>query len=188
VTSALQLTPPISTYGDIGRQPQVGIMLYTRAAYTSQTDPVTGWRRAIYLHATNEAKARTEIADNFTEIKKTKEGLYLFIYKDKKTGKIWSLSSQVDRFVARRNNVGKWEHIAFDVTKTLDIIFQHFNENQSIREQLQNTPLEKVADDKERLAWQSLVFCINMLMQIRNGNGKKDENSDFLHSPVINES
>jgi CRISPR-associated protein Cpf1 len=49
VQKALQLTPPVNNFGDIENARQYGIMLYTRANYTSQTDPKTGWRKTIYL-------------------------------------------------------------------------------------------------------------------------------------------
>ena len=44
VTSAYQLAPQINTFWDI-KWKQRGIMLYTRANYTSVTDPLTGWRK-----------------------------------------------------------------------------------------------------------------------------------------------
>ena len=45
VSKALQLTPPINNYQDIEGKKQFGVMLYTRANYTSITDPATGWRK-----------------------------------------------------------------------------------------------------------------------------------------------
>lgn len=49
VGKGLQLTPPIANYQDIENKKQFGIMLYTRANYTSVIDPLTGWRKTIYL-------------------------------------------------------------------------------------------------------------------------------------------
>lgn len=61
VTDALQLTPPVANYGDIEAKKQVGIILYTRANYTSQTDPVTGWRKTIYLKKGSEDNIKEQI-------------------------------------------------------------------------------------------------------------------------------
>jgi CRISPR-associated protein Cpf1 len=41
ISNGLQLTPPVENYQDMEYK-QVGIMLYTRANYTSVTDPETG--------------------------------------------------------------------------------------------------------------------------------------------------
>jgi CRISPR-associated protein Cpf1 len=49
VQKALQLTLPVTNFSEIENAKQYGIMLYTRANYTSQTDPKTGWRKTIYL-------------------------------------------------------------------------------------------------------------------------------------------
>ncbi|HRO43870.1 MAG TPA: hypothetical protein PL009_13620 [Flavipsychrobacter sp.] len=54
VSHALQLTPLITNYQDIENRKQVGVLLYTRANYTSVTDPVTGWRKSIYLKKGSE--------------------------------------------------------------------------------------------------------------------------------------
>lgn len=43
-------------------------MLYTRANYTSQTDPLTGWRKTIYLKAGGDI--RDQIIQNFKDIRK----------------------------------------------------------------------------------------------------------------------
>ncbi len=83
VTHALQLTPPVTNYGDIENRKQVGIMLYTRANYTSQTDPATGWRRSLYLKY--DSKNPLQFLEKFESIDQ-ENGIYIFTVKpDEKT-------------------------------------------------------------------------------------------------------
>lgn len=91
VTHALQFTPPVANYGDIENRKQIGIMLYTRANYTSQTDPLTGWRRSMYLKY--DSKNSLQFLEKFASIER-KNGTYIFTTQpDEKTGKIWKLTS-----------------------------------------------------------------------------------------------
>jgi len=181
VTNAFQLTPPVSNYGDIEARKQVGIMFYTRANYTSQTDPVSGWRRSLYLKYDSKNPLQT-IISNFQSIER-ENGRYVFITQpDLKSNTSWKLSSQVDRYYGKKNSHGDWETMKLDCTKTLDAIFGNIQWD-SLLEQISESNLEKVFDKKTAVEW--LIYVINMIMQIRNGDGKEGINNDFLHSPVI---
>ena len=68
VGKGLQLTPPIANYQDIENKKQFGIMLYTRANYTSVIAPLAGWRKTIYLKKGSEEFTKKEILENFTDI------------------------------------------------------------------------------------------------------------------------
>lgn len=67
VSNALQLTPPLLNYDDIKGKKQFGIMLYTRANYTSITDPTTGWRKTIYLKDGKEEDIKNQICEKFSD-------------------------------------------------------------------------------------------------------------------------
>ncbi|PIQ68999.1 MAG: type V CRISPR-associated protein Cpf1 [Candidatus Taylorbacteria bacterium CG11_big_fil_rev_8_21_14_0_20_46_11] len=190
VTKALQLTPPVSNYGDIEGRNQIGIMLYTKADYTSQTDPVTGWRKSIYLKKGSEEDIKRQIADSFSDI--TFDGKdYCFIYTDKNTRKLWKLYSgesgkSLERFRREQNrNTGEWVSTPQDVTKNLSKLFTSFDLNKSLHSQIVDEGVELVKMD-EHTAWESLRFTIEMIQQIRN-TGVKKEDSDFILSPVRDE-
>ena len=192
VTNALQLTPPVQNYGDIENRKQAGIMFYTRANYTSQTDPLTGWRKTIYLKKGSEAMIWNQIENSFDEIG-FKDGHYYFEYKDEKTGKKWKLWSGHDdkpllRYRGKRGkDKNEWIIDKVDVEDLLDGLFEGFDKSQSILQQLKNgKSLNKITNDYT--AWESLRFVVDIIQQIRNsGNVNKDQDDNFLLSPVRDE-
>ena len=185
VTHALQLTPPVNGYGDIEKYKQVGIMFYTRANYTSQTDPISGWRRSLYLKYDSKKPFDT-IREYFTTVEKRGERYSFITRRDAKTGISWEFTSEVDRYTGRKNSHGDWEQIPFNVTKTLDELFKNIHTN-NILESFEKEKLLKPTHPclEKKTATESLIFTINILMQIRNSSGQNDRDSDFLHSPVI---
>lgn len=190
VTRALQLTPPVANYGDIENRKQVGIMLYTRAHYTSQTDPVTGWRKNIYLKKGSEADIKRQIVDNFSEIRFDGKDYY-FEYTDRNTGKIWRLYSgsngkSLDRFRGSRGkDKNEWKIDRQNIVKILDGVFANCDKNRSLLAQIidENVQLNKF---DEHTAWESLRFAIELNQQIRN-TGTEERDDDFILSPVRDE-
>jgi len=190
VTRALQLTPPVNNYGDIEKRKQVGIMLYTRANYTSQTDPETGWRKIIYLKKGNEEAIKEQILQNFTDI--WFDGLdYYFEYPNKnKSDKPWKLYSgkggkSLDRFRrSRGKDKNEWTIEPVNVVNILKQVFVNFDEKRSLRSQIiEGKALARTKEKTDFTAWEALRFAIDLIQQIRNtGNNEKD--ADFLHSPV----
>jgi len=200
VANALQLTPAVSNYQDIENRKQVGIMLYTRANYTSVTDPATGWRKTIYLKSGSEADIKKQIVG--TKEGKFEDGAlseigfdgldYFFIYTDKNTGKEWKLWSgkngkSLERYRFKRGN-SKNESIieSIEVKPLLDKLFEKFDKSKSLKQQIKDgMELQKT---NEHTAWETLRFAIDIIQQIRNSgdtNNKQDDN--FLLSPVRNE-
>lgn len=194
VTKALQLVPPVNNFGDIERKKQVGIMLYTRANYTSTTDPSTGWRKKIYLKKGSEESIKEQITESFTDI-----GLdgkdYFFEYIDKNIGKQWRLYSgkngnSLDRFRGTKSyDKNEWNVTKVDVGKILKTLFEGFDKNESFLSQImnKNASLNKIEDNalnpNKTTAWESLRFAIDIMQQIRNV-GKAEEDNDFILSPV----
>lgn len=181
VTNAYQLTPKVDTFGDIEKYKQVGIIFYTRANYTSQTDPVTGWRKSIYLKKWVE-HIKKGILDFQEIIYKNNE--YIFSYADK-LGKIWHMHTKIngksiERYRGQRNKEHHiWEYTQIDVNVILDEIFIHFDKNQSL--------LSQIKEWLEPTSWEKLRFALEVLMQIRN-TGKDALSDDFLLSPVADAS
>jgi hypothetical protein len=206
VQKALQLTPPVNNFGDIEKASQYGIMLYTRANYTSQTDPITGWRKTIYLQKGSEEKIREQILDAFDDFGFDGKDYY-FDYTTKYKegnkiieGKKWRLYSgkdgkSLDRFrneSVYENSEKIWKTIPKDVVEILDKLFEGFDKDsgESLFQQIKNgKQLNKI---DEYPAWESFRFAIDLIQQIRNsgpkdkdGNPTKDD--DFILSPVRDE-
>lgn len=196
VTRAFQLTPPVNTFSDI-KSNQFGIMLYVRANYTSQTDPLTGWRKTVYLKGGSEEHIRKEIQDAFEDIRFDGKD-YVFEYvekidKGKAPLKSWALYSGIngkslDRFRGK-NTSGRWEIERYDVAKMLETLFSGYDKKRSIREQMEREmPLKKIEDDPriaKYSAYEQLRFAIDLIQQIRNTGKERDErDADFLQSPV----
>lgn len=141
VTNAYQLTPPVENYGDIENKKQFGNIFYTRANYTSQTDPVTGWRKSIYLPK-NASDLKSKIIENFSEIS-YQNGDYIFEYNDF-LGKKWQMhtlvnNKEIERY---RGNFSKEKNILqvekVNIRAILDEILQeNFDLNRSILSQIE---------------------------------------------------
>lgn len=194
VAKALQLTPPIGNYQDIENRKQVGIILYTRANYTSVTDPATGWRKTIYLKKGSEQSIKEQSLSTFSEIGLDKQGDYFFQYSDENTGKTWTLWSgkngkSLERYRSRRGK-DKNEYIVdpYFPKEMLDQLFKNFDKQKSLLVQLRNGEASLSKIDDKNTAWESLRFVINLVQQIRNsGDAAKGQNDNFLLSPVRNE-
>ena len=194
VGKALQLTPPISNYQDIENKKQFGVMLYTRANYTSVTDPVTGWRKTVYLKKGSEEHTRKAILESFSEIAFDGKDYY-FEYTEEHAGKTWRLYSGKDgkslpRFQNNKkleNDKAIWEPESVDLVSLLDELFKDFDKTKSLRMQIENSEhsLCKISTRKET-AWDSLRYVIDTIQHIRN-TGKTETDSNFLYSPVRDE-
>ena len=196
VTKALQLTPPIDNYQDIEGKKQFGIMLYTRANYTSITDPKTGWRKTIYLKNGTDEEIEKQISNQFTDFGFDGKD-YFFKYVEKNTKKEWIIYSgyngkSLTRFRNRKEvkeNYNIFVPEIIDVVDILNKIFVNFDKNKSYKEQIKNNvSLTKINDNNSYLsnktAWQQLKLVIDLIQQIRNTGEKNSVNDNFLCSPV----
>lgn len=198
VTKAIQLTPQVNNFGDIENRKQFGNMLYIRADYTSQTDPITGWRKSIYLKSGSEEYIKEQIVGNkekkidaaFDDIRFDGKDYY-FSYTDKNTKKPWKLYSSKDgisldryfRELAYENSEKKWKPKKQNLIEMFSGLFDSFDKKSSLLEQLENGKNPNKID--EHTAWESLRFAINLVQQIRN-SGETEADNDFILSPVRN--
>lgn len=193
VSKALQLTPPISNYQDIEGKKQFGVMLYTRANYTSITDPATGWRKTIYIKNGNEEDIKKQILEKFSDF--GIEGKdYFFEYTETNAGHTWRMYSgkngePLPRYQNRKQlqkDKNIWVPEKVNVVTILDQLFANFNKEKSFKKQIEKgVELEKV-DGRNETAWQSLRYVLGIIQQIRN-SGKIIEDDNFLYSPVCND-
>lgn len=202
VQEALQLTPPVTNFQDIGKQ--CGIMLYTRANYTSQTDPVTGWRKTIYFTKTKQDDLKAEICEKFDEIGFDGRDYY-FEYKDENTDKTWRIWSgkdgkSLDRYRGKRNEHNGWKIEKKDIVELLNKVF--YTTSAQIKCVIKKAKKDKKGNiienanisfnGKEVEQINDLKYAIELIQQIRNTasdeNGNKvaddDKNADFILSPV----
>lgn len=184
VLHGYQLTPPIGA-GDVSKfekAKQWGIIFYVTANYTSITDPVSGWRKHVYI--TNSAKI-DEIKKFFNPDNK-EPGIKIFYsetfqawgfqYKQKDTGKEWELiaAKSLERF---RYDPEKKENKAVNLHTEFEKLFENVKDKSgNIYDQI---------SDMDDFHWKSLVYLWNLLNQIRNTDKKVEGNeNDFIFSPV----
>jgi CRISPR-associated protein Cpf1 len=179
-------------------------MLYTRANYTSQTDPKTGWRKTIYLQKWSEESVKAQICEKFNEFGFDGKDYY-FTYKVKTTGKEWTLYSgkdwkSLDRYRGKTNpnDTSKWQIEKQDIVTILDEVFGKYWKHQAFKFTIDKknwTIKNEQGKDFEptkkwaSTAWESLRFAIDLIQQIRNSGAKSADwkptrNDDFILSPV----
>lgn len=193
VRKALQLTPPISNYQDIEGKKQFGIMLYTRANYTSVTDPATGWRKTIYIKNGRDEEIKKQILDRFIDFGFDGKDYY-FKYTEDNVGHTWQMYSgkngePLSRFQNRKQilkDKNIWVPEQVNVIKILDKLFAKFDKSESFKAQINNGSELQKDDERNETAWQSLRYALDMIQQIRNSGEKNSENDNFLCSPVRN--
>lgn len=193
VSKALQLTPPINNYQDIENKKQFGVMLYTRANYTSVTDPATGWRKTIYIKNGKEEDIKNQILYSFDDFGFDGKDYY-FEYTEAHAGHTWRLYSGKDgkmlsRFQNRKQlqkDKNIWVPEQINVVEILDKLFIDFDKSKSFKSQIEHGVELKKIDGRSETAWQSLRYALDLIQQIRN-SGVKKEDDNFLFSPVRNE-
>ena len=179
----LQLTPILNNYSDIEKVKQFGIILYTTAGYTSSTDPVTGWRKTVYLKSLNQDSMKNDIS-KFSQIYwDNKEKCYIFSYdtknfNSKANSRVWSLYSSVERLRSERNKNGIWEKKQYSPTD----VMRKALVNSGINPQSANLK-EDILSMANSRSLKDIIFGFNLICQIRN-SGTSVRDSDYILSPV----
>lgn len=197
---AYQLTSPFETFKDMGKQ--TGIIFYTQAEYTSITDSVSGFRKNIYIsNSVSIEKIKNEI-DKFQEIGwDEKLQSYYFKYdakkfnkQEKEESKEWTIYANVPRIRREKEN-GYWICKPINLNEMLLQLFSAYGieKNKDIKKQIKgkeskNELGEKEFDGKKRNFYKSLIYILNLILQVRN-SFSEDENGkenyiDFIASPV----
>ena len=168
-------------------------MLYTRANYTSVTDPATGWRKTIYIKNGKEEDVKKQILEKFNDFGFDGKDYY-FEYTEIHAGHVWRLYSgkngeSLPRFQNRKQlqqDKNIWVPEQINVVEILDQLFANFDKIKSFKAQVENGVELKKIDGRNETAWQSLRYALDLIQQIRN-SGVKREDDNFLYSPVRNE-
>jgi len=175
VSKALQLTPPISNYQDIEGKKQFGVMLYTRANYTSITDPATGWRKTIYIKNGKEEDIKKEFLEKFRDFGFDGKDYY-FEYIEANAGHSWRMYSgkngnPLPRFQNKKQkqqDKNIWVPEQINVTEILDKLFVNLDKRKSFKEQIEQGLELKQIEGRGETAWQSLRYALDLIQQIRN--------------------
>ena len=178
VLNAYQLTPIIGA-GDVKifeRSKQWGNIFYVTPDYTSSIDPITGWRKHIYVKNSETIENIQEMFNPDTGINisyDTTHKCYVFRYTEPTLNKEWKLYAYKDieryRWNPKTRNPDKFD--VFDLFETLFV--KYTDRSRSLNSQ--------ILDDKENFSWKSLIFYWNLLNEIRYTD--KDDN-DVIQSPV----
>lgn len=193
VLQPYQLTPLIQVgkIGDFEKAKQWGIMFYVQPHYTSTTDPLSGWRKHLYISNSAPIEKRKENSgktkkSNSTYIKDffnpaygvqinydSDKNCFRFSYQDQ-ADKPWNLYAYegLTRFYY---NSHERQVKSYDLHDKFGSLFTGLDKHQNINEQIFKM---------EKFDWTSLVFLWNLLNQIRNTDKSKEGNeNDFLQSP-----
>ena len=187
VRHGYQLAAPFESFERLGKQ--TGIIFYTQADYTSITDPISGFRKNVYISNSESVnKLSNEIfgVDNpkirigWDEERKS----YTFTYnqadfvKDKKSAiqpKEWTLYADVHRIKRSKEN-GYWQYIRVNPNEMLENLFKKWdiqNPHKGTWDKIvesENLLGHKEFDGKKRNFWQALIFIFNLILQIRNSS------------------
>lgn len=186
VLCGYQLSAPFDTFEKMGKQ--TGIIFYTQADYTSITDPLTGFRKNIYISNSASQKTIAEAIDKFKSIDwDDKEQSYFFTYnpidfveeKYKKNtfSKEWTIYAKAPRIRREKDEKGYWQYQPINLNekfKELFALWKFENVEGDIWEQLQaketdgNLTGERNFDGKKRSFFHAFIYLFNLVLQLRN--------------------
>lgn len=184
ILNGYQLTAPFISFRKMGKQ--TGILFYTNAEYTSQTDPLTGFRKNIYISNSASAKKIKETLPKFKAIGwDENEESYYFTYNplnfDKNNiPKEWTVYSKVPR-IRREKNIsnGYWEYKPINLNKEFKDLFEKYGFNSEKNDILpdiinkmkvgdQDLMEKKEFDGKNKNFYERFIYLVNLVLQIRN--------------------
>lgn len=190
VFSGYQLAAPFESFEKMGKQ--TGFLFYTQANYTSVTDPLSGFRKNVYI---SNSTPDNKIKDYFKKDKidigwdKVKNSYYFFYdqedfvtdKKSKVNSKKWNIYANVPRIKRFKEN-GYWKYGFVNPNMMLEELFCVWNiedPHDSIVDKIQGAEAEKNLSGKkkfdgdDRSFWKSLIFIFNLILQLRNSSSQE---------------
>jgi len=184
ILNGYQLTAPFVSFRKMGKQ--TGILFYTNAEYTSQTDPLTGFRKNIYISNSASAKKIKETLAKFKAIgwDGNEESYYLtynpFDFDKNNISKEWTVYSKVPRIRREKNTSnGYWEYKPIDLNKEFKDLFEKYGFNPEKNNILPDIINKMKVDDqilmekkdfdkKAKNFYERFIYLFNLISQIRN--------------------
>ncbi|PSO43265.1 type V CRISPR-associated protein Cpf1 [Candidatus Saccharibacteria bacterium QS_5_54_17] len=204
-----QLTAPFESFEKMGKQ--TGTIFYTEAGYTSVTDPLTGFRKNIYLKNSDTVENLKQAINTFHTIEWDEQReSYYFRYdvadfsKSKDTpSRIWEVYANVPRIIRKKVDE-RWTAAPVNPNDLLAELLQTYDfenpygdvlEQIRIKEEAGELKGEREFDGEQRNFYKSLVYIFNLILQLRNSMSHKyrvendsviteGEDLDFIASPV----
>lgn len=189
ILNGFQLTAPFANFREIEYNKQTGILFYTDASYTSQTDPLTGFRRNIYI---SNSTSQKEIINLINKLKgfgwdKEKES-YFFIYnaidfKNKNEKEVidkdWVIYTKVPRILRYKDTQGYYTYKKIDLNEEFSDLLNKYGFKQKesnileeiklrIKEGDKNLSEKKKFDGKQKNFYERFIFLFNLVLQARN--------------------
>lgn len=187
ILNGYQLAAPFETFEKIGKQ--TGIIFYTQAEYTSTTDPLTGFRKNIYISNSASKEKILGAIEKFRTIGwSEEEQSYFFTYnpadfadaKNKKNllDKEYAVYAKVPRVRREKDENGYWQHSVIDLNEKFRELFDLWDFERPDAEDLRDEILRKemdgelvgkrMFDGKERSFYQAFIYLFNLIMNLRN--------------------
>lgn len=186
VLCGYQLSAPFDTFQKMGKQ--TGIIFYTQADYTSIIDPLTGFRKNIYISNSSSQKTISEAVTKLDCIRwDDKVGSYYFTYnpvnfvdeKYKKNvfSKDWIVYAKVPRIRREKDKKGYWQYQPVDLNQKFKELFELWEFKQmegDIWKQIQEMESsgllrgEKKFDGKLCSFYHVFIYLFNLILQLRN--------------------
>lgn len=203
ILNGYQLAAPFETFEKMSKQ--TGIIFYTQAEYTSITDPLTGFRKNIYI---NNSAPQTKIKNALGKFDAIgwdeEEQSYFFTYNpinftDKKSknntlDKTYTVYSKVPRIRREKDKNGYWQHSLIDLNQKFRELFELWDFERPDAEDLREEMLRKETDSelagkrmfdgKERSFYHAFIYLFNLILNLRNSFSEqwkieKDENGNI---------
>lgn len=189
VLGGYQLTAPFTSFGDIEKTKQTGVLFYTNAEYTSQTDPLTGFRKNVYVSNYAPQEKIKELINNIKEFGwSEEEGGYFIKYNPsdfvKNWGKCfskdWTIWTKVPRIIRWKEPTSSyWSYKKVDLNEEFEDLLKKYNFEikakdiltylkKRIDENDKSLTEKKEFDGKQRNFYERFIFLFNLILQVRN--------------------
>lgn len=206
VLNGYQLSAPFVSFEKMGKQ--TGIIFYTQADYTSITDPLTGFRKNVYI---SNSASQEKIKEAIEKIKAVgwdeKEQSYFFEYnpvdfveekyKNNTFSKIWKVYAKAPRIRREKGDDGYWTYKKIKLNEEFKELFKKFGFENIYAGDLQDEILRKIEDGelngkkefdgKERSFYHSFIYLFNLILQLRNSYSKQFKTKEEDGKTVVEE-
>lgn len=206
VLNGYQLSAPFVSFEKMGKQ--TGVIFYTQADYTSITDPLTGFRKNIYISNSASKEKIKEAIRRFKAIGwDKKEKSYFFTYnptdfvdekyKGNTFSKEWTVYAKVSRIRREKDTNGYWTYEEIDLNKEFGELFKIWEIRNIYAEDFQDEVLQKMEDGelggekefdgKKRSFYHAFIYLFNLILQLRNSYSKQFKTKEEGEKVIVEE-